>query len=43
MVRYNEFSFMWSDELFTFLGIAFSVNLNEIPELNYTRKMIFKN
>ena len=30
---------MRSDEPFTFLGIVFSVNLNEIPELNYTKNI----
>ena len=34
----EDLSLLWSDEQFTFLGIIFSVDLQQIPELNYKKK-----
>ena len=34
----EDLSLFWSDEQFTFLGIIFSVDLQQIPELNYKKK-----
>ena len=34
----EDLSLLWSDEQFTFLGIIISVDLQQIPELNYKKK-----
>ena len=34
----EDLSLLWSDEQFTFLGIIFSVDLQQIPELHYKKK-----
>lgn len=35
-----ELNLQWGKEKFTLLGIEFSVNLHEIPRLNYDKKLI---
>ena len=35
-----ETPLIWSDAPFTYLGIGFSVELNEMLELNYSQKIL---